>query len=105
VATDPLLFLSGQIGLDPQTDAMAGATVAEQTRQAFTNMRAVLASQGLTVRSLVKVNIFLTDMGAFSECNAVYEEELEGWRPARSVVEVSALPMGALVEIEGVACR
>jgi 2-iminobutanoate/2-iminopropanoate deaminase len=99
------IFLSGQIALDPQTGAMMGSTVEEQTRGIFKNIRAVLSARSLSIASVVKTTVFLTDMGSFSTFNKVYEEELSGWKPARSVVEVSALPKNALVEIEAVACR
>jgi 2-iminobutanoate/2-iminopropanoate deaminase len=99
------IFLSGQIALDPQTGALMGSTVEDQTRLIFKNIRAVLSAQSLSVAFLVKTTVFLTDIGSFSDFNKVYEEELNGWKPARSVVEVSALPKNALVEIEAVACR
>jgi 2-iminobutanoate/2-iminopropanoate deaminase len=99
------IFLSGQIALDPQTGMMTGNSVEEQTRRIFKNIRAVLSMKSLGVSSLVKTTVFLTDMKSFGAFNKVYEEELSGWKPARSVVEVSALPKNALVEIEAVACR
>jgi len=105
VAAGGTLYLSGQIGLDPDTGRIPGATAAEQARQALRNLRAVLESQDLTLRALAKVTVFLTDMGQFAAVNDVYAEEMAGWTPARSVVQVSALPKGALVEIEGIACR
>jgi 2-iminobutanoate/2-iminopropanoate deaminase len=105
VAAGATVYLSGQIGLEPATGRMVGTTAAEQARQALRNLRAVLESQGLTMRALAKVTVFLTDMGQFAAVNAVYAEEMAGWTPARSVVQVAALPKGALVEIEGIACR
>jgi 2-iminobutanoate/2-iminopropanoate deaminase len=105
IAVGDLVFLSGQIALDPQTGAMMGSTVEEQTRRIFTNIRAVLSTKSLGVSSLVKTTVFLTDMESFGNFNKIYEEELSGWKPARSVVEVSTLPKNALVEIEAVACR
>jgi len=105
IAIGDLIFLSGQIALDPQTGAMTGSTVEEQTRRIFKNIRAVISARSLSLASLVKTTAFLTDMGSFGAFNKVYEEELNGWKPARSVVEVSGLPKNALVEIEAVACR
>lgn len=100
-----LLFVSGQIPLDPRSGMLTGATVAEQAGQALANLGAILAAAGLTMASLVKTTVFITDMSQFAAFNAVYEAVLSGSRPARSVVEVAALPKGALVEIEAVACR
>jgi 2-iminobutanoate/2-iminopropanoate deaminase len=105
VRAGDLLFLSGQIALDPQTGAMVGSTIEEQTRQVMKNIKAVLTSQGLDVSSIAKVTVFLTSMDHFASFNAVYEKAMEGWKPARSVVAVAALPKGALVEIESVASR
>jgi 2-iminobutanoate/2-iminopropanoate deaminase len=105
IAVGNLLFLSGQIPLDSKTGSMTGETVEEQTRQIFKNIRAVLSSQSLDVSALVKTTVFLTNMDSFANFNKIYEEEMNGWKPARSVVEVSKLPKAALVEIEAVACR
>jgi 2-iminobutanoate/2-iminopropanoate deaminase len=100
-----LIFISGQIPLDPQTSAVVGITIQEQAKQALNNLKAILISQSLTVTTLVKTTVFLRSMADFPAFNAVYEEELSGWKPARSVVEVSGLPKNVLVEIEAVACR
>jgi 2-iminobutanoate/2-iminopropanoate deaminase len=100
-----LVFLSGQIAIDPKTGEMTGADIAEQTRRILQNIRALLADQSLDLGTVVKTTVFLTDMGAFSAFNKVYEEEFGGWKPARSVVEVSRLPKNALIEIEAVVCR
>jgi 2-iminobutanoate/2-iminopropanoate deaminase len=105
VAAGDLVFLSGQIPLDPSTNAITGTTASQQATQCLRNVAAVLESQGLGMQSIVKVTIFLTDMTQFAAVNQVYEAALGGWKPARSVVEVRALPKGALVEIEAVACR
>lgn len=100
-----LVFCSGQIALDPATGQMAGATVEAQTERVMDNMRAVLEAAGLDLHRIVKTTIFLTDLKSFSAVNAIYERKLAGHRPARSTVEVSALPKGALVEIECFASR
>ena len=105
VDADGMVFISGQIPLDPETGALKGSSIQEQARQAMRNLKAVLKASGLLPDALVKTTVFLRSMDDFSAFNAVYEEELGGARPARSVVEVSALPRGALVEIEAVACR
>jgi len=105
VAGGSRIFLSGQIGLDPASGEMVGDTAPEQLRQAMRNMRAVLQAAGLGMDAVAKTTIFLTSMDDYPSCNEVYAEELQGWKPARSVVEVARLPKGALVEIEAVACR
>ncbi|MBI2606205.1 MAG: RidA family protein [Deltaproteobacteria bacterium] len=94
------VFCSGQIPLDAKSGQLVGATPAEQTEKIMDNIRAVLIAAGAGLDQIVKTTIFLTDMKAFAEVNAVYERRLEGHRPARSTVAVSALPKGALVEIE-----
>ncbi len=105
VVAGSTVFVSGQIGLDPATGLLSGDTAADQLRQAMCNLRAVLVSMGLDMRALCKTTIYLTSIDEFAECNAVYEEALDGWRPARAVVEVRRLPKDARVEIEGIACR
>jgi 2-iminobutanoate/2-iminopropanoate deaminase len=100
-----LLFISGQIPLDPVSGALVGADMREQARQTLRNLKEVLVSSGLTVNALVKTTVYLRSMADFAAFNAVYEEELGTAKPARSVLEANALPRNALVEIEGVACR
>lgn len=98
-----LVFCSGQIPLDPGTGEMKGTTVAEQTQRALQNLAAVLDAAGSGLGQVVKTTVFLKNMAAFAEMNAVYEEAFGEHRPARAAVEVSELPRGALVEIEAVA--
>ena len=105
IDTGSLVFVSGQIPLDPVSGNVTGATIEEQAERALMNLKAVLAAAGLTPGSLVKTTVFLRSMGDFAAFNTVYERLLDGAKPARSVVEVSALPRGVRVEIEAVACR
>lgn len=98
-----LVFVSGQIALDPATGALASGGVAEQTRRCLENLGAILEEAGLSFRDVAKTTVFLTDLSAFAEMNAVYAEFFPQPAPARATVEVSALPKGALVEIEAVA--
>jgi len=105
VDTGSLLFVSGCIPLDPATGEVVGADIEAQAGKALENLKAVLAAAELTFGSLVKTTVFLQSMGDFSRFNQVYEKSLDGAAPARSVVEVAALPKGVLVEIEAVACR
>ncbi len=97
------LFTAGQISLDPVSMKVVGETAPEQTRQALLNAQAVVQAGGLTLDDVVKVTVFILDMGQFSAINEVYEEFFGDKRPARSVVEVSRLPKDVLVEIEMVA--
>ena len=105
IATDHLVFLSGQIPLDPVSGELIGSTVEEQTRVVLANIRAILTSQKLDWPHLVKVTVFLQSMADFTVVNKVYQEVLGEAKPARSVVEVARLPRGALIEIEGIAAR
>ncbi len=99
------VYTAGQVGLVPGTGELAGDDLAAQARQAMDNLEAVLAAAGLGMGDVVKTTIFLTDVASFGTVNEIYGERLEAPYPARSTVEVSALPKGALVEIEAVARR
>ena len=94
-----LVFTSGQIALDPVSGALIGSDVTEQTEQVIANLSAVLTAAGSDLTKVVKSTCFLKSMGDFGAFNAVYEKYFTG-KPARSCVEVAALPKGALVEIE-----
>ena len=98
-----LVYTSGQIPIDPVTGAFVEGGIKEQTRQALTNVRAILEKAGLTMSQVVKTTIFMADMGDFADMNAVYAEFFDKPYPARSAVAVKTLPKGALVEIEVVA--
>ena len=100
------LVTSGQVPFDPATGVIVDGGITEQTRQALTNVKAVLEAAGLTMDNVVKTTVFLQNMGDFAAMNAVYAEFFsEGQYPARSAVEVAALPKGALVEIETLCAR
>ncbi len=99
------IYCSGQIALDPKTGNMVGSTASEQAEQVLTNMEAVLKEAGSSMNKVVKTLIFLTDLKAFAEVNAIYERRFGSHKPARSTVEVSALPKGGLVEIECIATK
>ncbi|MBK8801040.1 MAG: RidA family protein [Fibrobacteres bacterium] len=100
-----LVFLSGQIPLDPSTGEIVGATATEQTHQVIHNLLAVLKAAGCDAKHVAKTTIFLVDLADFGEVNAVYGSVFgtEGPAPARSTVQVSALPRGSRVEIEAIA--
>jgi 2-iminobutanoate/2-iminopropanoate deaminase len=103
VAAPPFLFLSGQLGLDPATGELAGPDLAAQARQALANLLAVVRAGGGALDRIAQVDVFLTDMGGFAEFNAIYADFFGDHTPARAVVEVSALPKGACVEIKALA--
>ncbi len=102
-AAGGFLFTAGQIPLDPGTMEIVGETAAEQARLALTNAKAVVEAGGLTLDNVVKVTVFIRDMGQFAAINEVYQTFFTGEPPARSVVEVSGLPKDVLVEVEMIA--
>jgi 2-iminobutanoate/2-iminopropanoate deaminase len=102
VRAGDFIFTSGQLGLDPATKALR-PDVASQAEQALDNLTAVLAAAGCTMANVVKTTIFVTDLAHFQVINAVYGARFTGNPPARSTVQVDALPLGGLIEIEMVA--
>ena len=104
VLVGDLVYTSGQIPLVPESGVLAEGRIEEQTKQAIQNLSAVLEGAGSGLEKVIKTTCFLQSMGDFAAFNAVYEKYFTG-RPARSCVEVSALPKGALVEIEAIAER
>ena len=104
VGVGELVFLSGQVALDAD-GRLAAITAPDQTRKAMENMRLLLAAAGLTFENVVKTTIFLTDMEDFAAVNEVYGKFFTPPYPARSTVQVGALPKNAKVEIEAVAAR
>jgi 2-iminobutanoate/2-iminopropanoate deaminase len=104
IEIDGFLFCSGQLGLDPVTGQLLGG-VEDQVERALLNLEAVLAAAGMTTADIVKTNIFLVDLDHFAVVNAVYARHMAEPAPARSTVEVAALPRNALVEIEAIARR
>lgn len=100
-----LVFLSGQLPIDPATGAFPEGGVKEQTRQSLLNVAAILREAGLGLGNVVKTTVFLSDMGDFAAMNGVYAEFFSAPFPARSAVAVKALPKGALVEIECIAAK
>jgi len=102
-AAGGFLFTAGQIPLDPATMEVMGETAAEQARLALTNARNVVEAGGLTLDNVLKVTVFIRDMGEFAAINEVYQTFFTGEPPARSVVEVSGLPKDVLVEVEMIA--
>lgn len=99
------VFCSGQIPLVPDTGLMVEGGIEEQARQMFANIKAVLNAAGLDFANVVKTTVFMTDLAQFAVFNGIYAEYFPENPPARSCVEVSALPKGALVECEVIAKR
>ena len=102
IETDGLLFCSGQLGVDPSTGKMLEGIEAQPER-ALVNLEGVLAAVGLGFGDVVKVNVFIADLANFAAMNAIYTRHVVAPPPARSTVQVAALPLGAMVEIEAVA--
>lgn len=98
-----LLYLSGQVPLDPTTQGLVGDTIEVQTEQVLANLHAVLTAAGIGFDRLLRVGVYLIDLAEFPRFNTVYERALGGARPARSTVQVAALPLGARVEIDAIA--
>jgi 2-iminobutanoate/2-iminopropanoate deaminase len=98
-----LVFVSGQLAIDPKTNDVVGTTIGEQTEQVFANLRAILEEAGSGLDRLVKTTVFLIDLGDFAGMNEVYARHVGNQPPARATVEISKLPSGALVEIEAIA--
>lgn len=105
VTVGDLLFTSGQIALVPQTGTLAGDSIEIQTEQVLKNLEAVLQANQMTFDHVVKTTVFLTDLADFSAVNQIYATRFPSAPPARSCVQVAALPAGAKVEIELVASK
>ncbi len=103
IRTGNLLFCSGQTPFNPVTMKIESSTIEEQTKRVIQNLKSVLQEAGLNLNSVIKSNVFLSDMELFSGMNAVYAECFGEHRPARSTVAVKGLPYNALVEIECIA--
>ena len=105
VEVNGMVFVSGQLPIDPSTGNFAEGGIKELTFQSLTNMKNILAEAGLTMENVVKTTVFLADIADFAEMNEVYATFFEGVCPARSAVAVKTLPKEARVEIECIAVR
>lgn len=103
IRTDSAVYTAGQIGFEPSTMEIVKGGVETETRQALTNLKNILEAAGSSLEHVVKTTVFLQDMADFPKMNAIYTEYFPENPPARSTVQVAALPKGALVEIEAVA--
>ncbi len=102
VLASGMVFTAGQIGIDPLTGKLAG-DIEKQTERALSNLQAVLEAAGSGMDWVVKMNLYITDMSDFQTVNRIYSQRFQRPYPARSVIQVSGLPLGALVEMEAVA--
>ena len=103
IAAGGLLFVSGQLPVDPATGAFVSEDIGELTARSLENLKAILEEAGCGLRDVVKTTVFLKDMGDFAAMNKVYAEYFPTDCPARSAVEVAALPKGSRIEIEAIA--
>jgi 2-iminobutanoate/2-iminopropanoate deaminase len=103
IRTGDLVFVSGQLAIDPATGQVVGASIQEQTEQVFANLRAILEAAGSGLDKLVKTTVFLTTLGDFAGMNEVYRRHVGDAPPARSTVAVGGFPGGALIEVEAIA--
>ncbi len=103
IVSDGLLFVSGQIPLDPATGELLDGTIEQQTERALLNLQAILVATGASLADVVKTTVFLADIGEFAAMNGVYARFFGDAPPARSAFQVAALPKGARVEIEAIA--
>lgn len=103
IKANGFLFISGQIPINPETGQMTAVEAVAQTKQVMQNLSAILNAEGLSFNEVVKTTIFLTDLADFARVNETYAAYFESAPPARSTVQVAALPKGAKVEIEAIA--
>lgn len=103
IKANGLVFVSGQIPINPATDKIEGKDIKEQAKQALNNVKAILAAAGVTMEDVVKTTAFISNMNDFGDFNEIYGQFFGNDAPARSAVTVKSLPKGALVEIEVIA--
>jgi len=103
VKANGLLYMSGQVALDPKTGEMVGSTIAEQTERVMNNIKGIIEAAGSNLHHVVKTTVYLKDMNDFAAMNEVYGKFFTAAPPARSTVQVSRLPKDALVEIDVIA--
>jgi 2-iminobutanoate/2-iminopropanoate deaminase len=103
IQVNGFVYTSGQLGMDPETGVIVEGGVEAETKRALENLKAILEAGGSELANVVKTTVFLRDMNDFAKMNAVYETYFPEQPPARSAVQVAALPRGAAVEIEAIA--
>ena len=105
IHTGEMLFTAGMAGVDPQTGKLVPGGIEAETRQTLQNLAGILEAGGSSLAGVLKTTVFLQDMAEFSKMNAIYGEFFPSDPPARSTVQVAALPLGARVEIEAIGVR
>ena len=105
ISIGELVFVSGQIPVDPTTDSVVVGGIKEQTAQALINLGAVLNASRLSYQDVVKTTVYMKDLSAFAEMNEVYGRIFSAPHPARATIQAAALPKGALIEIEAIAVK
>ena len=105
IVAGPFVFCSGQIALAPTTGSLIAGDISSQTKRVLENLAAVLRAHGLGMENVVKTTVFMTDLANFGEMNTVYANFFPSDPPARSTIQVAALPKGANVEIEAIAVK
>lgn len=105
IEVNGIVFVSGQLPVNPQTGGIVAGDVADQIAQSFENIKNILSEVGLSTANIVKTTVFLSDMSLFADMNKIYSNYFTEAFPARSAVAVKALPKGALVEIECIAVK
>ncbi len=105
IAAGNTAYISGQLPIDPATGSFSGEDIVSQTRQALTNLKAILQANGMTMADVVKTTVLMADIGEFSAMNEVYAEFFSQPYPARAAYQVAALPKAAKIEIEAIAVK
>ena len=103
IVANGLVFVAGQLGVDPATGQVVEGGIGPQTERVFANLKAILEAAGSSLDAVVKTTVFLANLDDFAEMNEVYAGSIGGTPPARSTIEIGRLPAGALVEIEAIA--
>lgn len=104
VVAGNLLFVSGQIGIDPASGTLVNGGIAEETHRVLKNIRAICEAAGTDLKNVLKTTLYLTDLSHFKTVNDIYAGYFNEHPPARSTVGVSSLPLGAMIEIDAMAC-
>ena len=105
ITNGQLIFTAGQIAIDPKTGAIVPGNIEEQTHQVIRNIEAILRAIDVDLEAVMKTTVFMTNLADFTRMNKVYEQYFDNNPPARSAVEVAALPLGAQIEIECIAMK
>lgn len=98
-----LLITSGQLPINPETNTIEATNIYDQAIQSLSNIEAILAQEGATLANLVKLTVYMTDLGEFANVNKAFEDKLSAPYPARTAIEISKLPMNGAIEIEAIA--